>query len=412
MNRRKNRACLIFCFLLVSISGPLVAQNMVVNGGFEAMHKGGPAGWKPLFPDSMGILYGAKANKASSITPSGFCVLDWESRCRMGTTWYYSGPAPLPPGNQSVCLILMTPMSPASTAILGQLVAPLEAGMRYTLSMDVASHTWLVDTPLSWFPVKVLRDEREIANPRLQLRATTTPPRPLLTANTAKPFSIDTVVSHGAQNIVSVYDTLQIPHEGVPWCRVSVSFTARGGEKLVLVGRSPDVKAALDSALAPIRIPGIYTATTDIIGTGKPIENDGSTYGFNLHYFVDNLSVTPISPPPPLTAEPQRVEVLFDFGSSTLQPECFPTLEDWTDRLIRQPTVRITLHGHTDNVGSAAANQALSLRRAEAVKAWLVANGVAADRISCIGHGGDVPVADNLTLDGRKRNRRIEITAP
>ena len=65
--------------------------------------------------------------------------------------------------------------------------------------------------------------------------------------------------------------------------------------------------------------------------------------------------------------------------------------------------------GHTDSVGSNAYNQKLSLRRSEAVKAYLVSKGIEKTRIYTEGKGENQPVADNKTKDGRAKNRRVEI---
>jgi len=79
----------------------------------------------------------------------------------------------------------------------------------------------------------------------------------------------------------------------------------------------------------------------------------------------------------------------------------FNTLKD-------NPELAVEIRGYTDNVGKAAANKKLSLRRAEAVRSWLVMQGIDSMRISAKGYGPENPIADNATLEGRQKNRRIE----
>ncbi|HUP90883.1 MAG TPA: OmpA family protein, partial [Solimonas sp.] len=74
------------------------------------------------------------------------------------------------------------------------------------------------------------------------------------------------------------------------------------------------------------------------------------------------------------------------------------------------PDLKLEVGGHTDNVGQPAANQKLSEARAQAVQAALVAQGIAAARLSAKGYGDTRPVADNRSEDGRAKNRRVELT--
>ena len=73
------------------------------------------------------------------------------------------------------------------------------------------------------------------------------------------------------------------------------------------------------------------------------------------------------------------------------------------------PNSKFALEGHTDSVGRASTNQLLSERRANAVRDWLIANGIAADRLTAAGFGEDKPIASNKTRAGRANNRRVEV---
>lgn len=103
-------------------------------------------------------------------------------------------------------------------------------------------------------------------------------------------------------------------------------------------------------------------------------------------------------------------EVLFDTGQYALRPEATASLEEVITVLRGQPGHPITIDGHTDNVGTAAANQTLSEQRATAVKDWLVTTGgIPAGCVSTKGYGATKPVASNATAAGRQKNRRVEI---
>ena len=101
----------------------------------------------------------------------------------------------------------------------------------------------------------------------------------------------------------------------------------------------------------------------------------------------------------------------FESGSAELGPDNAQLLTK-LERVVRDfPGSRITVEGHTDNVGNEAANQALSRQRAIAVRDYLLSNvAMSADRITAIGYGKDRPIAPNDTADGRARNRRIDVT--
>jgi OmpA-OmpF porin, OOP family len=99
----------------------------------------------------------------------------------------------------------------------------------------------------------------------------------------------------------------------------------------------------------------------------------------------------------------------FDTAKATIQPDSEDTLKQVAALLQQNPDLKLRVEGHTDNQGSAVANQALSERRAQAVVAWLTSHGVAANRLKAQGFGETKPVAENSTDEGRAKNRRVEL---
>jgi OOP family OmpA-OmpF porin len=101
--------------------------------------------------------------------------------------------------------------------------------------------------------------------------------------------------------------------------------------------------------------------------------------------------------------------VRFATANAVNDKEAQARLDDLVSKLKGVNLEVIIVVGHTDNVGSAAANQRLSLQRAEAVKKYLVSKGIEPNRIYTEGKGPSQPIADNRTPEGRAKNRRVEI---
>lgn len=115
----------------------------------------------------------------------------------------------------------------------------------------------------------------------------------------------------------------------------------------------------------------------------------------------------------PLPAKIQKFSgviagIEFDTGKATIRPIPRTTLNEAASVLKEFPNLKISIRGHTDNVGPREKNVTLSGERADAVKAYLVGKGVEADRIETKGIGPDQPIADNKVAAGRQKNRRIE----
>lgn len=114
--------------------------------------------------------------------------------------------------------------------------------------------------------------------------------------------------------------------------------------------------------------------------------------------------------PAPAPAKLVLVGVNFDFDKATLRPEDIAILDrDALSFVKSNSDVVVEVEGHTDSRGSDKYNMGLSLRRAEAVRDYLISKGVAADRLTAKGYGESQPIADNNTDEGRFKNRRVEL---
>ena len=102
-------------------------------------------------------------------------------------------------------------------------------------------------------------------------------------------------------------------------------------------------------------------------------------------------------------------DAFFDFDKAVLKPEAKAKLDDLVSKTGGINLEVIIAVGHTDSVGTDAYNQKLSVKRAEAVKAYLVSKGIEKNRVYTEGKGEKQPVADNKTAEGRAKNRRVEI---
>ena len=104
-----------------------------------------------------------------------------------------------------------------------------------------------------------------------------------------------------------------------------------------------------------------------------------------------------------------QAETLFDFDKSVIKPEGRARLDSFAKQLIGVKYELVIVIGHTDSIGTDRYNMRLGTRRAEAVKAYLISKGIAANQIQTISKGKREPIADNKTVQGRALNRRVVI---
>lgn len=142
--------------------------------------------------------------------------------------------------------------------------------------------------------------------------------------------------------------------------------------------------------------------TNILLPGGSSVSVPTGSFTYNVLHFLSDSS-----------AQAPRAFVFdhmdFESGSPQFTPGSAKTVNDLAQILKAYPNVHVQVVGHTDNTGGRDANQALSLARADAIKATLVSQGVSADRITTQGFGQDRPIARNDSEEGRARNRRIEL---
>lgn len=168
---------------------------------------------------------------------------------------------------------------------------------------------------------------------------------------------------------------------------VATSDPQTGNYKIVLpYGKRYAIRPELENALGVSR-------SIDLTVPGEYREITGQ-----------NLETAPIRAGTAVTL----YNVFFEFAKATLEKESFLELDRMIGLMNKNPNMSIEVQGHTDNVGSDAANMRLSQQRADAVKDYFLSKGVSADRVKSTGFGESKPVASNETTEGQARNRRVE----
>lgn len=151
------------------------------------------------------------------------------------------------------------------------------------------------------------------------------------------------------------------------------------------------------------------------VSNADDLLTDAGMASFVEDIFLTKKSKDPVAPAPIVlkgtNAEGIWVvdEAYFDFDKSVVKPEAFDYLDQIADVLKTHPQINVKVQGHTDSIGSKAYNDALSIRRAQSVKKYLMIKGIQEARLSVEGFGFSKPVAPNDTAEGRALNRRVEL---
>ena len=143
----------------------------------------------------------------------------------------------------------------------------------------------------------------------------------------------------------------------------------------------------------------------NVDNSGCPFDSDND----GVYDYLDKCSGTPLG---------ARVDergcwvlkgVQFNIGKATIKPESHQILDEVFEVLVKNPQQKIEIQGHTDSTGSAEMNLRLSQNRAASVLEYFVSKGIKRTRLSCRGFGMEKPIASNDTVDGRTKNRRVEL---
>ena len=191
-----------------------------------------------------------------------------------------------------------------------------------------------------------------------------------------------------------------------PWSNLAKG-SAIGGGSGAAVGAGVGALVGKDAKSA-----AIGAAIGTIIGTGVgAIIGDRMDKKAEELAAIEGASVETVTDVNNLTSVKVTFDngILFDFNKAELSEAAKASLKEFAQKMADMPETDITIWGHTDNIGTDAANQSVSQKRANAVKDFLASQGIAEERLLAEGKSFNMPVATNDTADGRAQNRRVEV---
>ncbi len=161
------------------------------------------------------------------------------------------------------------------------------------------------------------------------------------------------------------------------------------------------------------RCPNTYGSSTNF-GCPLVIDSDGDGLADNEDRCPNTYGPVSNGGCPRVTVQEQQIitrafeNLTFETGSAVIRTSSYLSLNDLASYLVQNPSYRLRIAGHTDNVGDDARNLELSRKRAEAVRDYIAGRGVSYSNMIVEYYGETMPIYDNSTADGRKKNRRVE----
>ncbi len=223
-----------------------------------------------------------------------------------------------------------------------------------------------------------------------------------------KPLKFDTKknlsrkVRYSASDIR--YNYIKIPdkefyRDTEDWVEVRTAFTAQGMERFMTLGNFENNASTLKTKRKRQAKQGAYYYL-DLVSLRGP-------EGLNSTVNMDPMDPDERKETYTLDAEHTFENVLFEFDRYQLSEAAKQEVKQVYEYLRQHPDYTITVHGHTDNVGTSRYNQGLSESRCKAVTEHLLRLGLSSSRVSWVGQGGSSPIASNDTEVGRRQNRRV-----
>lgn len=154
-----------------------------------------------------------------------------------------------------------------------------------------------------------------------------------------------------------------------------------------------------------------------IVFTKVCVAYSGEGFAEILSAYTLPAAITPTPVATSVPSQPKQVEkkgwtlssdLLFDFDKATIKAQYYPVLDEIAEEMRSDSSLKVTLEGHTDSIGTNKYNQGLSERRANAVRTYLMKKNIAASRLTAVGFGEERPIYPNDTREGRAKNRRVE----